>query len=84
MGEFLLGTPTAFAKFARVVADQPGLFLFDKPFKVGKKNPDFYKGKIIILVNEVTQSMQSLRLWRLKKLSMRLLSGVKLPGPMAI
>lgn len=55
MGEYLLETPAAFAKFTKV-ADQPGLFLFDEPLKVGKKNPDYYNGKIIILVNEVTQS----------------------------
>jgi len=55
MGEYLLEKPTPFVKFAKV-ASQPGLFLFDKPLEIGKKNPDFYKGKVIMLVNEVTQS----------------------------
>ncbi|MEJ5960951.1 S41 family peptidase [Pedobacter immunditicola] len=55
MGEYLLEKPTPFVKFTKV-ADQPGLFLFDEPLEIGKKNPDFYKGKVIMLVNEVTQS----------------------------
>lgn len=56
MGEYLFETPTEFAKFSLVNADQPGLFTFGETLKIGKKNPDYYKGRIIILVNERTQS----------------------------
>jgi C-terminal processing protease CtpA/Prc len=80
MGEFLLGNPTAFAKFARVVADQPGLFLFDEPFKVGKKNPDFYKGKIIILVNEVTQSNAEFTAMAFRKANNAIVVGSQTAG----
>ncbi|RZK42855.1 MAG: hypothetical protein EOO90_05895 [Pedobacter sp.] len=55
LGEYLFEKPTPFVKFAKI-ADQPGLFTFDEPMKIGKANPSFYKGKIILLVNEVTQS----------------------------
>lgn len=56
MGEYLFEEPTEFAKFSLVNADRPGLFTFGETIKIGKKNPDYYKGKIIMLVNEKTQS----------------------------
>lgn len=56
MGEYLFEAPTEFAKFSLVNADRPGLFTFGETLKIGKKNPDYYKGRIIILVNEKTQS----------------------------
>jgi hypothetical protein len=34
----------------------PGLFTFTQPTKVGSKNDKYYKGKIVIIVNEITQS----------------------------
>lgn len=34
----------------------PGLFVFKELLYVGKKNPGYYKGKVVILVNEVSQS----------------------------
>jgi C-terminal processing protease CtpA/Prc len=55
MGNYLFETPIAFAKFSKL-SEEPGLFLFDEPLKIGKNNPNYYKGKMIILVNEETQS----------------------------
>lgn len=56
MGEYLFEAPTEFAKFSLLNADQPGLFTFGETLKIGKINPDYYKGRIIILINENTQS----------------------------
>jgi C-terminal processing protease CtpA/Prc len=36
--------------------ENPGFFTWTKQRVVGKKRKDFYKGKVIILVNETTQS----------------------------
>lgn len=56
MGEYLFETPTDFVKFSLINADRPGLFTFGETMKIGKENPDYYKGRIVILVNENTQS----------------------------
>jgi C-terminal processing protease CtpA/Prc len=55
MGNYLFERPIEFVKFAQA-ADRPGLFVYDEPLKIGKPNPVYYKGKMIILVNEATQS----------------------------
>ncbi len=56
MGEYLFEAPIDFAKFTMINADRPGLFTFVEPTKIGKINPAYYKGRVIILVNEKTQS----------------------------
>jgi hypothetical protein len=56
LGEYLMKEPTDFVKFTRCSIEQPGLFTFTSPLKVGKNNTDYYKGKIVILVDESTQS----------------------------
>jgi C-terminal processing protease CtpA/Prc len=54
---FLHREPTAFVKFTHGQLDYPGLFTMDDtPFKVGNKNNNAYKGKLVILVNEISQS----------------------------
>jgi C-terminal processing protease CtpA/Prc len=54
--EYLLPEPTPFSRFTSVNPTLPGLFVYDSCSKVGKKNRDCYKGKIVIIVNETTQS----------------------------
>lgn len=56
LSEYLMPQPVEFVKFTNAVVGCPGLFNFKTPLKVGKENADFYKGKIVILVNEATQS----------------------------
>jgi len=53
---YLLGEPTPFSRFTRVNPTIPGLFVYDSCSEVGKKNGDRYKGQIVIIVNETTQS----------------------------
>ena len=55
-GEYLMPGPTDFVKFTNGSLLNPGLFTFTPNVKVGKQNPDYYKGKVIILINETTQS----------------------------
>jgi len=56
LGKYLMPTPTAFVKFTHSSLSHPGLFSFGEPLKVGESNPDYYRGKVVILVNEITQS----------------------------
>ncbi|HEV7643592.1 MAG TPA: S41 family peptidase [Pyrinomonadaceae bacterium] len=56
LGEFLLPKPTDFVKFTGGSLADPGLFNYTEPLKVGKENSDHYKGKVVILINELTQS----------------------------
>lgn len=56
MGDYLMPEPTDFVKFTTADKKHIGKFNFSEPLKVGRENPDFYKGKIAILINETTQS----------------------------
>ncbi len=56
LGKYLM-QPTPFAKFAAGSVQTPGLFTETDHVKVGQRGVnDAYKGKIVILVNEETQS----------------------------
>jgi len=63
---FLLPEPKWFGISSKVDYSQPGMFCFDdfiinKDLKfIGKTNPDAYKGKVIVLINENTQSAEEL------------------------
>ena len=54
--DYLMPESTSFTKFARGNIENPGLFTFTKPIQVGKRNANYYKGKVVILVNEISQS----------------------------
>ena len=56
LGKYLMPEPTEFVKFTTTSLTAPGLFTLTKNSKVGEKNPDYYKGKVVILINEKTQS----------------------------
>lgn len=56
LGEYLMPAPIQFVKFSRTNFDMPGMFTFTDAVTVGKNNPDYYKGKVVIIVNEITQS----------------------------
>jgi C-terminal processing protease CtpA/Prc len=47
---------TPFVKFTRGSIENPGLFTFSEPLNIGMENEDYYKGKVVILINEVSQS----------------------------
>lgn len=56
LSEYLLPQPTRFVKFSSGSITTPGLFTFATELTVGKANPDHYKGKTVIIINEITQS----------------------------
>lgn len=56
MGNFLMPESTPFVKFTKGSLSNPGLFSFDNTMNTGKKNKSNYKGKVVILVNEISQS----------------------------
>lgn len=48
--------PKIYAKYSYGSTEYPGLYSFSKIDSVGKNNIDYYKGRKIILINELTQS----------------------------
>jgi C-terminal processing protease CtpA/Prc len=56
LGEYLMPKPTSFVKFSNGSVTTPGLFTLTEELKVGKEGADYYKGKVVILINETTQS----------------------------
>ncbi len=56
LGEYLMNKPTDFAKFTKSEIKLPGLFTYTSNVKVGKQNQNYYKGKVVIIVDESTLS----------------------------
>jgi hypothetical protein len=56
LGNYLMPDSTAFVKFSKGSISSPALFTLTPSLTVGTKNAAYYKGKVIILVNENTQS----------------------------
>lgn len=55
-GQYLMPASAPFVKFTTGSISNPGLFKMGEPLSVGKKNDDYCKGKVVIIVNELTQS----------------------------
>jgi C-terminal processing protease CtpA/Prc len=56
LGKYLMPQKTDFVKFAVGNIKTPGLFTIGKQLNVLGKKSTFYRGKIVILINETTQS----------------------------
>lgn len=56
LGKFLMPRSTSFVKFTKGSLSEPGKFIFTNTLDVGENRDDYYKGKIIIIVNAMTQS----------------------------
>ena len=56
LSSYLMPYPTDFVKFSGGSITNPGLFATYTYIKVEKKNKNYFKGKVVILVNEMTQS----------------------------
>lgn len=56
LGKYLMPKKTKFTKFSYGSIKHPGLFTFGKTLTIGQKNKNYYKGKVVILVNAKTQS----------------------------
>lgn len=55
ISRYLLPKKTTYYTWMRSETTYPGKF-FESNADIGKANPDFYKGKVVALVNETTQS----------------------------
>jgi C-terminal processing protease CtpA/Prc len=55
-GDYLFSKETSFVKFTENSFAMPGLHSFKEYYKIGKDCDSCYKGKVVILVNEITQS----------------------------
>jgi C-terminal processing protease CtpA/Prc len=67
LGEYLMPEPADFVKFSQTSYSNPGLFSYGTELKVGNTNSDYYKGKVVIIVNELTQSQAEYTTLALKK-----------------
>ncbi|HRG41945.1 MAG TPA: S41 family peptidase [Saprospiraceae bacterium] len=56
LSDYLMPDSIQFVKITNGSIETPGLFAFDRTLYVGKENKNYYKGKVVILVNELTQS----------------------------
>lgn len=56
LANFLNPKPTPFVKITAPQFSYPGSFAFMRTLYCGKNNPDYYKGKVILLCDESTQS----------------------------
>jgi len=56
LNKYLQPDRKAFVKFSNGNIKTPGLFTMTDNLKVGSKNKNCYKGKMVILINETTQS----------------------------
>jgi len=56
LGKYLLPEKTEFVRFSNGSVKKAGQFTLTKNINVGHKNKDYYKGKVIIIINETTQS----------------------------
>jgi C-terminal processing protease CtpA/Prc len=56
LGNYLFPNSTPFSLVYYPVLDYPGEFDFGDPLEVGMDNPDYYRGKVVILVDEQTMS----------------------------
>ena len=56
LGEYLMPNASEFVKFSKGSITDPGVFTLTDVLKVGAENKDYYTGKVILLINEITQS----------------------------
>lgn len=56
LGKYLKPKPSPFVLFTRTDLQLPGRFIMTEPIENGERNSDYYKGKIVILINEISIS----------------------------
>ncbi len=56
LGKYLVPAATEFVRFSNGSIGFPGLFRQTPTLETGEDNPNYYKGKIVILTNEMSQS----------------------------
>lgn len=66
--EYLLPEPKEFVRFSTTTLKDIGKFEIGNSFIVGKYNPNYYKGKVVVLIDENTQSSAEFTAMALKTL----------------
>lgn len=56
LGKYLMPDKNEFVKFTSGMLEKPGAFMMGQMVSNGESNPDYYKGKVVIIINEETQS----------------------------
>ena len=56
LSEYFNPSPNNFVRVFIPNLDKPGEFIYEEPIQTGTINSDYYRGKIILLVDEQTQS----------------------------
>lgn len=64
--KFLLSEKKQFAMFSQPDLTYPGVYNYTEPYTCGNKNKNPYKGKVVLLFNETTQSHAEFTLMALK------------------
>ncbi|HVI43859.1 MAG TPA: S41 family peptidase [Chitinophaga sp.] len=75
IGDYLSDIPRSFAILSRARPDCPGLFTIWDTISIGKKNDISYRGKVILLTNEDTQSAAEF-----STMAFRSIPGVRIIG----
>lgn len=57
LADYLLSEPKEYIQFIKPDYNFPGKFLWRKPVSCGRRNKQPYPGKVVIMVNEQTQSL---------------------------
>ena len=60
LANYLKPSPSIFALFTKPDLSYPGNFIWDGQCKCGEENEDYFKGKVILLVDENTQGITEL------------------------
>lgn len=80
LGKYLMPKPTEFVKFTSGSVQNPGLFTFGQPLTTGEENKDYYKNKVVIIVDETTQSSAEYTTMALRKAPKAIVLGSTTAG----
>ncbi|MES2328306.1 MAG: S41 family peptidase [Bacteroidota bacterium] len=80
LGKYLKPQPSPFARFTSTDLQLPGRFTMTEPIQNGEKNTDCYKGKIVILINEVSISQSEYTAMALKTAPNAVVMGSQTAG----
>lgn len=78
--KYLYPQKTVFARFESPSMTTPGDFILSDGYALGEENPDHYKGKIVLLANEESQSQSEFSLMMLRKAPNAIVIGSQTAG----
>ncbi|MCH1925129.1 S41 family peptidase [Shewanella sp. C32] len=80
LADALMPHETACIRFSHPNPKLPGEFLFDDPMSVGKENPDYYRGRVILLADASSQSLAEFTLMALRRAPKAIVLGSQTSG----